>query len=263
MNAPPQSAVSLNGVARRYRGHSGPVFAALHDLSFDVSKGEFVAIVGPSGCGKSTLLNLVAGLDRPSEGTVFLDGVEVAGPSPSVGFMLQKDLLLPWRTVLRNVEFGLEARNVSKAERRERAFQELKRCRLTELADRYPYQLSGGQRQRAALARTLAIDPGVVLFDEPFSALDAQTKLTLQKSFAATIASSGLTTLLITHDLSEAVAMSDRILVMSDRPGRIVEEIDVGLPNRDAPMERMGTKRASEIVSHLFRALHIDERADA
>jgi NitT/TauT family transport system ATP-binding protein len=258
-------AVSLNEVTRRYpgRGKGSPGFTAIRNLSFDVSKGEFVSVVGPSGCGKSTLLNLVAGLDRPSEGTVSLDGVEVTGPNPGVGFMLQKDLLLPWRTVLHNVEFGLEARNVGKAQRRERALQELKRFRLSELADRYPYQLSGGQRQRAALARTLAIDPGVVLFDEPFSALDAQTKLVLQKSFAGMTAASGLTTLLITHDLSEAVAMSDRILVMSDRPGRIMEEIDVGLPNREAPMARMGTKRAGEIVSHLFHALHIDERVDA
>ena len=140
---------------------------------------------------------------------------------------------------------------------------ELKRCRLTEFADRYPYQISGGQRQRAALARTLAIDPAVMLLDEPFSALDAQTKLVLQKSFAETIASSGLTTLLITHDLSEAVAMSDRILVMSDGPGRIVENITVGLPNRDNPIARLATTRASEIVAHLFHALHIDDRMDA
>jgi len=257
--------LSLTSVTRHYpgRGSGTPILTALRNLSFQVNKGEFVAIVGPSGCGKSTLLNLVAGLDRPSEGSVALNGVQVSGPSPSVGFMLQKDLLLPWRTVVRNIEFGLEARNLSKAQRRERALQELKRCRLTELADRYPHQLSGGQRQRAALARTLAIDPGLVLFDEPFSALDAQTKLVLQRSFAAMIASSGLTTLLITHDLSEAVAMSDRILVMSDRPGRIVEEIDVGLPNREAPMDRLGMKRANEIIAHLFHALHIDERIDA
>jgi NitT/TauT family transport system ATP-binding protein len=257
--------LSLANVARRFpnRIAGAPPFTAVRNLSFHVNQGEFVSIVGPSGCGKSTLLNLVAGLDHPSEGTVSLQGVEVTGPNSSVGFMLQKDLLLPWRTVLHNVEFGLEARNLSAAERRERALRELKRCRLTELADRYPYQISGGQRQRAALARTLAINPDIVLLDEPFSALDAQTKLVLQKSFAETIASSGLTTLLITHDLSEAVAMSDRILVMSDGPGRIVEEIDVGLPHRNNPIERMATQRASEIVAHLFQSLHISERMDA
>jgi NitT/TauT family transport system ATP-binding protein len=259
------SVLQLQDVARRFPGRTAGAapFTAVYNLSFDVAEGEFVSIVGPSGCGKSTLLNLVAGLDRPSEGTVSLRGVEVSGPNANVGFMLQKDLLLPWRTVLHNVEFGLEARKMSAADRRERALRELKRCRLTDFADRYPYQISGGQRQRAALARTLAINPDVVLLDEPFSALDAQTKLVLQRSFAETIAGSGLTTLLITHDLSEAVAMSDRILVMSDRPGRIVEEIDVGLPDRENPMARVATARASEIVSHLFHALHIDTRVDA
>ncbi len=255
----------LQNVARRFPGRTpkAPAFTAVRNLNFDVNEGEFVSIVGPSGCGKSTLLNLVAGLDRPSEGTVSLHGVAVSGPNASVGFMLQKDLLLPWRTVLQNVEFGLEAHNHNSADRRERALRELKRCRLLDFADRYPYQISGGQRQRAALARTLAIDPDIVLLDEPFSALDAQTKLVLQKSFAATIAGSGLTTLLITHDLSEAVAMSDRILVMSDRPGRIVEEIEVGISDRDNPLARIATPRASEIVAHLFHSLHIDTRLDA
>jgi NitT/TauT family transport system ATP-binding protein len=139
----------------------------------------------------------------------------------------------------------------------------LKRCRLSELADRYPYQLSGGQRQRAALARTLAIEPELVLLDEPFSALDAQTKLVLQKSFAETITTSGVTTLLITHDLSEAVAMSDRILVMSERPGRIVEEIAVDLPHRDNPIARHAMPRAGEMIRHLFDSLHLDTRVDA
>jgi NitT/TauT family transport system ATP-binding protein len=257
--------LELSNVARRFPGRKAgsPEFTAVRNLSFAVRAGEFVSIVGPSGCGKSTLLNLVAGLDRASEGLVALRGREVSGPNSSVGFMLQRDLLLPWRTVLHNVEFGLEARKMSSPDRRERALRELKRCRLLELADRYPYQISGGQRQRAALARTLAIDPDVVLLDEPFSALDAQTKLVLQKSFAETIASSNLTTLLITHDLSEAVAMSDRILVMSDGPGRIVEEISVGLPDRQNPIARLATQRASEIVAHLFDALHIDNRLDA
>ncbi len=257
--------LELRNVARRFpaRAAGALPFTAVKNLSFNVGAGEFVSVVGPSGCGKSTLLNLIAGLDRPSEGTVSLQGVDVSGPSSSVGFMLQKDLLLPWRTVLDNVEFGLEARNIGAAERRERALKELKRCRLGEFADRYPYQISGGQRQRAALARTLAIDPDVVLLDEPFSALDAQTKLVLQMNFAQTIAGSGLTTLLITHDLSEAVAMSDRILVMSDGPGRIIEEIDLGLPDRDNPIARLATPRASEIVKHLFHALHIDNQLDA
>lgn len=257
-------ALRVEKVARLFPGRrpGAPEFTAVYDLTFHVADSEFVSIVGPSGCGKSTVLNLVAGLDRPTEGTVSLRGIAVSGPSSNVGFMLQKDMLLPWRTVLQNVEFGLEARKLSKAERRERALRELKRCRIAEFADRYPYQISGGQRQRVALARTLAIDPGVILLDEPFSALDAQTKLILQKSFAQTIAASKLTTLLITHDLGEAVAMSDRILVMSQSPGRIVEEIEVRLPDRANPIERMATPRASELVGHLFHSLHMENRLD-
>ncbi len=254
--------LDLIGVTKRFPAPGGASWlTAIERVSLDVRAGEFVAIVGPSGCGKSTILNLVAGLDRPSEGRILLNQVPVEGPNPSVGFMLQKDLLLPWRTIVHNVEFGLEARSISRAERRERALQELQRCRLHDFADSYPYQLSGGMRQRAALARTLAIEPAIVLLDEPFSSLDAQTKLILQKSFAQTIASSAITTLLITHDLMEAVIMSDRILVMSERPGRIVEEIPVDLPDRDNPMHRISAPRAREYVDHLLASLHLEEKA--
>ena len=259
------AALRLDNVTRRFparRPHL-PWFTAVQSLSFAVAKGAFVSVVGPSGCGKSTILNLVAGLDQPSEGTVRLAGEKVTGPSQHVGFMLQKDLLLPWRTIRRNVEFGLETRGLSAGARKERAARELKRCRLEDFGDRYPHQLSGGQRQRAALARTLAIEPDVVLLDEPFSALDAQTKLVLQRGFAETIAASGVTTLLITHDLSEAVAMSDRILVMSERPGRIVEDITVDMPHRENPLARQSLRRAAELMAHLFDALHLEDRVDA
>jgi NitT/TauT family transport system ATP-binding protein len=258
------SVLDLIGVSKRFPAPGGRAWlTAIERVSLDVRSGEFVAIVGPSGCGKSTILNLVAGLDRPSEGRILLNQVPVEGPNPSVGFMLQKDLLLPWRTIVHNVEFGLEARAISRAERRERALRELQRCRLSDFAASYPYQLSGGMRQRAALARTLAIEPAIVLLDEPFTALDAQTKLILQKSFAQTIASSAITTLLITHDLMEAVIMSDRILVMSERPGRIVEEIPVDLPDRDNPMARISAPRAREYVDHLLASLHLQEKAAA
>ena len=258
------SVLELVGVTKRFRAPNGAsLLTAIDRVSLDVRAGEFVAVVGPSGCGKSTILNLVAGLDRPSEGRILLNGVPVEGPNPTVGFMLQKDLLLPWRTIVHNVEFGLEARSISRAERRQRALRELERCRLTDFAQSYPYQLSGGMRQRAALARTLAIEPAIVLLDEPFSSLDAQTKLILQKSFAQTIASSQITTLLITHDLMEAVIMSDRILVMSERPGRIVEEIPVDLPDRDNPMARISAPRAREYVDHLLASLHLQEKAAA
>lgn len=254
--------LSFHGVTKRFAVRTATPFTAVQDLSFVVAKGEFVSIVGPSGCGKSTVLNMTAGLDRPSEGRVTLSGEAVTGPNKHVGFMLQKDLLLPWRSIVRNVEFGLEARALNRAERRERALRELARCRLSDFANHYPFQLSGGMRQRAALARTLAIEPDMVLLDEPFSALDAQTKLLLQRSFARTIHDSGVTALLITHDLAEAVAMSDRILVMSERPGRIVEEIALDLPHRDDPIARQALPRAREAMTHLFQSLHLAEREE-
>ena len=256
------SVLDLIGVTKRFVApNGGSWLTAIERVSMSVRDGEFVAVVGPSGCGKSTILNLVAGLDKPSEGRILLNQVPVEGPNPSVGFMLQKDLLLPWRTIVHNVEFGLEARSISRADRRERALRELNRCRLSDFANSYPYQLSGGMRQRAALARTLAIDPAIVLLDEPFTALDAQTKLILQRSFAQTIAASSITTLLITHDLMEAVIMSDRILVMSERPGRIVEEIRLDLPDRDNPLARISSPRAREYVDHLLSSLHLAEKA--
>jgi len=175
--------------------------------------------------------------------------------------MLQKDLLLPWRNIISNIEFGLESRGVPKAERHARAMAELKHCHLDGFDRQYPYQLSGGMRQRAALARTLAIDPEIILLDEPFSALDAQTKLLLQNSFAKTIAEAGKTTLLITHDLAEAVLMSDRILVLSERPGTIVAEIEVDLPHREEPIKRRVLPEVGEYAAQLFKHLKLAEKA--
>ncbi len=252
-------AIDLDGVTRRFVRPGGAPLVAIELVSFSVAPGTFVAVVGPSGCGKSTLLNLVAGLDPPDEGTVRIGGAVVAGPSPQVAFMLQKDLLLPWRSIQRNVEFGLEARpGIRRAERRARAERELARCGLSAFAHHYPAQLSGGMRQRAALARTLAVAPGVILLDEPFSALDAITKLTLQQSFAETIHGAGVTALLITHDLMEAVAMADRVLVMSGRPGRIVEDIGLDLPDRGSPMARRRHARAHDYAARLFSTLRLD-----
>jgi NitT/TauT family transport system ATP-binding protein len=247
-------ALELSAVTKRFGA-----LTAVERLSFSVSAGEFLAIVGPSGSGKSTLLGMIAGLDMPSEGSISLLGKRVSGPNVNVGYMLQKDLLLPWRTIRKNVEFGLEARPVKAAQRKARALEELKRCRLEGFADHYPRQLSGGMRQRAALARTLTIDPELILLDEPFSALDAQTKLILQKSFAGTISECGVTTVLITHDL-EAVAMADRILVLSERPGRLLEDIVVDIPDRSDPLARRLHPRANDYVKHLFDLMKLDER---
>lgn len=254
-------ALEFRGVTKRFTLPDGKELTAVRDINFTVGEGEFVAVVGPSGCGKSTILSMTAGLYQPSDGAVHVSGKVVTKPNPQVGFMLQKDLLLPWRTIVKNVEFGLEARGIPRKERRERALHELERCHLAGFENHYPYQLSGGMRQRAALARTLAIDPDIILLDEPFSALDAQTKLLIQNSFAETIQEAGITTLLITHDLSEAVIMSDRVLVLSERPGTVIHEIDVGLPDRAHPMNRRQMPEVHHHAAEIFRLLRLDQRA--
>ncbi len=251
-------AVEYAGVTKVFAGtgRNAPV-TAIEDVSLRVADGEVVSLIGPSGCGKSTLLNVGAGLDRPTKGEVFAGGEPVLEPSDDVAFMLQKDLLLPWRTVRGNVELGLEIRGVPAGERRERSSAFLRQCRIADFAESYPHELSGGMRQRAALARTLAVDPRVLLLDEPFSALDAQTRMVLQQDLARSLAAHAKTALFITHDLAEALALSDRVLVMSRRPGRIVEELVVDLPDRDSPIARRQHPRAGEYVSHLMKSLDI------
>ncbi|WP_305970981.1 MULTISPECIES: ABC transporter ATP-binding protein [unclassified Mameliella] len=254
-------ALEFRSVTKRFPTNSGEELTAVQDVNFRVEQGEFVSAVGPSGCGKSTILSMTAGLYQPTEGEVLVSGEPVKGPNTHVGFMLQKDLLLPWRNIISNIEFGLESRGVGKEQRRARAMQELKHCHLEGFDQQYPYQLSGGMRQRAALARTLAIDPEIILLDEPFSALDAQTKLLLQNSFAKTIAEAGKTTLLITHDLAEAVLMSDRILVLSERPGTVIADIKVDLPHRDEPIKRRTLPEVADYAAQLFKLLKLEEKA--
>lgn len=233
---------------------------AVSDVSLAIADGEVVSLIGPSGCGKSTLLSMGAGLDRPNGGEVFVDGERVQGPSQHVAFMLQKDLLLPWRTILENVELGLEIRGEPKSIRRDKAKQQLARFRLDTFFHHYPHQLSGGMRQRVALARTLAVDPDVILLDEPFSAVDAQTKMVLQADLGRMLADTRKTALFITHDLAEAVALSDRVLVMSPRPGKIIREMVIEIPNRSDPFARRQDPRMGQYVGELVELLHIHDR---
>jgi NitT/TauT family transport system ATP-binding protein len=259
----PPPAIEFIAVDKRFpaRGKAAEVLAA-RNVSLSIQPGEVVSLIGPSGCGKSTLLNMGSGLARPSAGVVKVAGEVVTGPNRHVAFMLQKDLLMPWRTIAQNVEFGLELRGVKAAERHAISERLLAQCHLQGFGPSYPHQLSGGMRQRAALARTLAVDPSVLLMDEPFSALDAQTKMILQQDLARTVAQAGKTVLFITHDLSEAVALSDRILVMSERPGTIVEEITVDIPDRDNPLQRRKHARVGDYVSRLMELLRLDAQAD-
>ena len=236
---------------------------AVQGVNIAIRDGEVVSLIGPSGCGKSTLLNIGSGLTAPSEGQAFVDGERVAGPNAHVAFMLQKDLLLPWRTIAENVMFGLEIRGVPAAERRQRAQARLDNFKLAEFAGHYPHQLSGGMRQRVALARTLAVDPTVLLLDEPFSAVDAQTRMVLQRELAQTLKRAGKTALLITHDLLEGVTLSDRVLVMSRRPGRIVDEIAIDVPDRDDPLKRRNHPRIAEYVNRVMDRLDIGTEVPA
>lgn len=253
-------ALEFREVSKEFASNGGNgALLAVEDISFKAADGEFLAVVGPSGCGKSTILNMTAGLHQPTSGEVFVSGEKVVRPNSHVGFMLQKDLLLPWRTIEANVAFGLESRGFSRAECRERARARLDECHLHGFGDYYPYQLSGGMRQRAALARTLAIEPDVILLDEPFSALDAQTKIIIQRNFAETIESENITTLLITHDLAEAAFMADRIIVLSERPGRVTAQISIDLPDRGNPTARRQNPRITEYINQLFSLLKLQD----
>jgi NitT/TauT family transport system ATP-binding protein len=254
--------LEYRNVTMRFRQADGRgVLTAISGVSFCVRDGEVVSLIGPSGCGKSTLLNIGSGLMTPSEGEAFVDGERVEGPNAQVAFMLQKDLLLPWRTVAENVMFGVEIQGIPPAERKRRAQALLANLNLADFSGHYPHQLSGGMRQRVALARTLAVDPHVLLLDEPFSAVDAQTRMVLQRDLAQTLKQAGKTALLITHDLSEAVTLSDRVLVMSRRPGEIIDEIPIELPHRDNPIARRHDLKVNDYVARLMDRLDIGHAA--
>jgi NitT/TauT family transport system ATP-binding protein len=265
MASAPVTRLEYRDVTMRFGNRSGRgALTAIRNVNFSIRDGEVVALIGPSGCGKSTLLNIGSGLTAPSEGQAFVDGAPVAGPNAQVAFMLQKDLLLPWRTILENVMFGVEIQGVPLGERKRRAEKLLSSFNLAEFSGHYPHHLSGGMRQRVALARTLAVEPHVLLLDEPFSAVDAQTRMVLQRDLARTLKQSGKTALLITHDLTEAVILSDRVLVMSHRPGTVVDEIVVDMPHRDDPIARRHEPKVNDYVAHLMDRLdigHLDQPA--
>jgi NitT/TauT family transport system ATP-binding protein len=217
-HVPPK--VELRDVGLRYFGREGET-EALKDISLSVAPGEFVAIIGPSGCGKSTLLSLISGIISPTVGAVVVDGRQVLGPSRKVGYMLQQDYLFEWRTILENTVLGAEIQGAPIAQARQRATQILTRYGLGQFLHHLPRQLSGGMRQRAALARTLCTEPDVVLLDEPFSALDSQTRLALADEITAILRREAKTVILVTHDIGEAISMAERVIVLSRRPGHV------------------------------------------
>ena len=212
---------------RKVYGSGPSEVVALDGIDLDVPTGGFVSLVGTSGCGKSTLLGIVAGLDRPTAGTVTVDGDVVVGPGPDRGVVFQAYSLFPWRSVAENVAFGLECLRVGRAERRRRVAEMLGVVGLSEFADRLPRELSGGMRQRVAIARALVAEPDLLLLDEPFGALDLQTRRSLHEFLRQVWQRTGATVLMVTHDVGEAVYLSERVVVMSRRPGRVAEVVDV------------------------------------
>ncbi|NOU99854.1 ABC transporter ATP-binding protein [Paenibacillus planticolens] len=201
--------------------------SALQDINLEVKQGEFMVIVGPSGCGKSTLLDLLAGLTKPSSGQILLDGKAITGPNLDRGIVFQQYALFPWKTTLANVEFGLEAKGVPRKERREKALSFINLVGLSGFENRYPHEISGGMKQRVAIARSLAYDPEVLLMDEPFAALDAQTRETLQSELLRIWEATKKTIIFITHGIEEAVYLGQRVAVMTSRPGRIKKVLDI------------------------------------
>ncbi|WP_219506494.1 ABC transporter ATP-binding protein [Nonomuraea ceibae] len=227
--------IGIRGVGRTFTVRGEP-FTALADIDLDVREGEFLTLVGPSGCGKSTLLDLIAGLAAPSSGEILIDGAPVTGPGLDRGVVFQQYALFPWRSARANVEFGLEAKGVPRRERAGRARHYLDLVGLAGFEDRYPHELSGGMRQRVAIARSLAFDPDVLLMDEPFAALDAQTRESLQGELLDVWRKTGKTIVFITHSIDEAVYLGQRVAVMTSRPGRIKEVVEVSFDSREGDL---------------------------
>ena len=257
---PASPKVELRNVNLRYFGLEGET-EALKDISLKIAPGEFVAVIGQSGCGKSTLLSLISGILRPTGGVVLVDGRPVTGPSREVGYMLQQDYLFEWRTILDNAVLGAEIQGADMRKARARATQLLTRYGLGRFLDHLPRQLSGGMRQRVALARTLTTDPDVVLLDEPFSALDSQTRLALADEVTEILRREGKTAILVTHDIAEAVSMAERVIVLSRRPGRIKSDHTIRFSStkggRPAPLAARGAPEFNAYFRTLWQELEI------
>jgi NitT/TauT family transport system ATP-binding protein len=256
--APPDQSLTRADPARATRpgADAGPLVAlegltfgyahgetVLSDLDLRVERGEFLALLGPSGCGKTTIMNIVAGFVRPRAGTVTFDGAPLTGINTRVGYMTQGDTLLPWRTVARNVQLPLEIRSTPRAEIRRRVDAYLRMLHLSEARDRYPSELSGGMKRRALLARSLIYEPAMLLMDEPFAALDAQLRETLHRELLATVAKLHQTVMFVTHDISESILLSDRVIVLGTRPARILDEVTIPFgADRDLAEIRLSTE---------------------
>lgn len=249
-----QPKISFQHVSKKF-GDGPTSFIALNDFSLDIADGEIITVVGPSGCGKSTAMNIVAGLIDASAGQCLVAGKAVKGPGPDRGVIFQQYALFPWLTVLKNVEFGLKLQGMGREERPERALHYLELVGLKDFADAYPKTLSGGMKQRCAIARAYAVNPSVLLMDEPFGALDALTRVKLQDQLLETWAKDKRTVMFITHDVDEAVYIAHRVVVLAARPGRLQEIIDVDLPFPRNEEIRLSSEFAA-IRNRVWRAVY-------
>ncbi|UGV40701.1 ABC transporter ATP-binding protein [Methanococcoides orientis] len=249
--------VKVSDVSLAFEKENGEETLALDNVNLEIKDKEFVCFIGPSGCGKTTLLRIIAGLEFPDSGEITLDGERIALPDSKRGMVFQEYSLFPWRTVIQNITFGPQMQGMSKGESLERAEKYLKLVGLEQFRNSYPYELSGGMRQRVAIARALANEPKVLLMDEPFGALDAQTRNTLQNELLDVWAKNQITIVFVTHSVDEAVFLADKIVVMTARPGKIKKVINVDLPR---PRDRTSSE-ANELRHQLLRML-AEERRD-
>jgi len=250
---PKRALLRVIGISKTYATPEGDI-RVLDDVSFDVAPGEFISVIGPSGCGKTTLFNIVGGLADGFAGQVILDGVPASARRQSMGMVFQEESAFPWRTALENVAFPLEVAGVPRRERLERARHFIHLVGLDGFENRYPAELSGGMRQRTVIARTLAFEPKILLMDEPFAALDSQTRLLLGDKILQIQQELDQTTLLITHNLTEAVQLSDRVVVMTYRPGRVKRIVEIDLP-RPRSSEIVGSEQFGHLVGSIWNDL--------
>ena len=251
--------LEVKNISKKYQNKEGEV-QALKNVNFRVKKGEFVSIIGPSGCGKSTLLSIIAGLEDKSGGEIYIENEKIEGISSKIGYMLQKDCLLEWRNILNNTLFGLEIKGIKNAENVAYVEELLKKYSLYEFKNKYPSELSGGMRQRVALIRTLAVKPKILLLDESFSALDYQTRIMVTNDIYSILRKEKITAIIVTHDISEAISMSDRVLVLSKRPGTIkdIHKIDFDIENR-TPINCRQSPKFSQYFDVLWKELGVNE----
>ena len=254
-----ENILEVKNIYKKYQNKEGEILA-LKNVNFRVKKGEFVSIIGPSGCGKSTLLSIIAGLEEKTTGEIYIEGEKVNGISSKIGYMLQRDCLLEWRNILSNTMFGLEIKGKKDNVNKEYVLELLKKYNLYEFKDKYPSELSGGMRQRVALIRTLAVKPKILLLDEAFSALDYQTRIMVTNDIYYILRKEKITAIIVTHDISEAISMSDRVLVLSKRPGTIkdIHKINFGIENR-TPINCRESPKFSQYFNTLWKELGVDE----